>query len=116
MAKKRILYPTTEDGSLIGYPYSDAPAEPHFDKVSNINWIDNIVFEDTLTFTGYGRGRSSAVMHFEGSNGASYNMFLSDTNVLLKTKDIIGGKVKAQWTFCKRGSNFGIKLSEETMV
>lgn len=128
MAKKRILYPVVYKdkfyqggyfdgkqyawkGSLISYTYK-APSEPCIDEEKNIEWIENKVFEDTLTFIGYERGRSSAVMRFKGSDGAEYNMFLTDTDDLIKSEDIIGGKVTAKWTFCKRGENYGIKLAK----
>ncbi|EGL19848.1 MULTISPECIES: hypothetical protein [unclassified Paenibacillus] len=127
-SKKRILYPIihenkywqssyrngeihTYKGSLLSYSYNH-PSEPVIDKETNIEWIDNKVFDDILTFTGYGRGRSSAVMHFSGSTGAEYNMFLTDTEDLIKAKDIVDGRVKAQWTFCKRGRNYGIRLAD----
>ncbi len=116
MSKKKILYPiikeTTycQDGkpdkvknSLItydGYAYGD-----------NVVYVENRVFDETLTYTGYGRGRSSAVFYFEDSTGATYQMFMTDMDHLLSSKNLIDGKVTGTWTYCKRGKNFGIKLA-----
>lgn len=130
MAKKIILYPVAHQtrywdeektkvrdvkGTLYAHSYT-VPSEPEVWEDQNIEWVENRVFPDTLTFTGYGRGRSSAVMYFEGSDGAEYNMFLTDTETLLKTKDIINGKVTANWTYCKRGANYGIRLAKDEEV
>ena len=80
----------------------------------NVEYIENKVFEDTLTFEGYSRGRSSAVFNFTDSNGDTYQMFMTDIDDLLREKDIINRQVKGTWTFCKRGRNYGIKLCEES--
>lgn len=112
MPKKQILYPlvkqTTQHptlkvkGSLVAYSgYTD----------DNIEYVENKVFDETLTYDGYGRGRSSAVFYFKDSAGATYQMFMKDMNDLLSSKDMIDGKVTGTWTYCKRGQNFGIKLA-----
>lgn len=76
-------------------------------------WRDNYVFEDTLTYETYHRGRSSATLCFRDSNGHSYEMFMTDFNDLLKRKGLEGRSVTAKWTFVKRGQNYGIKLADE---
>lgn len=79
----------------------------------NIEYVGNKVFEDTLTYVQTRRGRSSAVFIFEDSQGATYQMFMTDIDDLLKTKNISNGRVKAKWTFQKRGQNYGIRLAKE---
>ena len=131
MVKKEILYPVIKEnsyynrdwienvgkekvehkkgevsiakGSLVAYPLDD----------KNLKWVQNKVFEETLEYIGNSRGRSSATFQFKDSTGAKYSMFMKDMNDLLMTKDIINGKIKGFWTYCKRGRNFGIRLATE---
>lgn len=131
MVKKEILYPVTKEnsyydrdwiekegkekiehkkgevsvakGSLEYYPFND----------TNLEWVKNKVFEETLEYIGYSRGRSSATFQFKDSTGADYSIFMKDMNDLLMTKDIINGEIKGFWTYCKRGKNFGIRLATE---
>jgi len=132
LAKKKILFPIVYEtkyyegewrkgepyaikGSLLSYVLY-VPSEPCIDEQKNIEWVENRVFEDTLTYTGYARGRSSAVLCFEGRNGEKYDMFMTDVDDLLKTKDIIDRKVTAKWTYCKRGQNYGIRLVDSEIA
>ena len=125
MAKKKILYPLVKEniyyeetswniendlvgkvrtakGSLIGYG-GGGP---------NVEWVENKVFPDTLTYTGYGRGRSSAVFYFKGSQGEEYQMFMTDMDDLLKYVGMLNKEVTAWWTYQKRGANYGIRLAD----
>jgi hypothetical protein len=76
---------------------------------------DNFVFCDTLSFIGYSRGRSSAKIDWiSASTGAEYGMFLTDFEELVKKvgfNALDGRGVEAEFTFCKRGQNYGIKLN-----
>lgn len=75
---------------------------------------DNFVFRDTLSFYGYSRGRSSAKIEWiSTSTGAEYGMFLVDFEELVKKvgfNALDGRGIHAEYTFCKRGQNFGLKL------
>lgn len=125
MAKKTILFPVIKETTyytdsewnieqgLAGKPREVKGSLIDYDNRSgNVEYIENKVFGDTLTFEGYSRGRSSAVFNFVDSNGATYQMFMTDIDNLLKSKDLINRQVKGTWTFCKRGQNYGIKLAE----
>ncbi|MCC2249015.1 hypothetical protein JUJ52_03460 [Virgibacillus sp. AGTR] len=126
MPKKKILYPLIKETTY--YPsdneyYKSQGLAGKPDKVKNslmmydgyvdqnVNYVENRVFNETLTYTGYGRGRSSAVFYFKDSTGATYQMFMTDMDALLSSKDLIDGKVTGTWKYCKRGKNFGIKLA-----
>lgn len=99
MAKKTGNYqiPFDKDGNLLSYPYN--PAE----------WRDNYVFEETLEYRTYYRGRSSATIEFNDSDGHRYEMFLSDFHNVMQAKGLDGKKVTGKWTFIKKGQNYGIK-------
>jgi hypothetical protein len=127
MAKKIILYPVVKETTYYSDTYYQEEVRSKPDKVKgslltyegdthyykdNFEMIKNKVFEETLTYAGYGRGRSSAVFYFKDSTGADYQMFMTDMDDLLKSKDILNGQVAATWTFCKRGQNYGIKLAK----
>lgn len=71
---------------------------------------DNEEFEETLTYSGYGRGRSSATIHFKDAKNNEYSMFLSDFDELMRSGKLSGNQIKAKWTFAKKGRNFGIKM------
>lgn len=69
-------------------------------------------FEDTLQFISLiSNSRASAYSLWKSvSTGAEHAMLLSDTGDLLKSKDLIDGKVVGKFTFRKQGSNQGVKL------
>jgi len=93
--------PFDKDGHLLSFPYN-----PH-------EWRDNYVFEGTLKYRTYYRGRSSATIDFEDSDGRTYEMFMSDFNDLMLAKGFNGQEVTGKWTFVKKGKNYGIKLAKE---
>ena len=99
MTKKTGQYqiPFDKDGNLLSYPYSVG------------EWRDNYVFEDTLTYETYYRGRSSATICFKDTNGHTYEMFMSDFDILITAKGLNGKSVSGKWTFVKKGKNYGIK-------
>ena len=73
--------------------------------------VSNFVFTGTLSVVGIHRGRSAA--HFllrDVETMKRYSMFLSDMLVLIQNGELVKGQLKGKWTFCKRGSNFGIKF------
>lgn len=125
MAKKNILYPLVKENEY--YPDSDWNKErglagevrtvkgtliDYGGSGDNVEWVENKVFLNTLTYTGYGRGRSSAVFYFKGILGETYQMFMTDMDDLIKYKGITDQKVTAHWTYQKRGQNYGIRLAD----
>lgn len=89
-------------GNHLGY-------EPEY---IDVEWRGNYEFEDTLTYEGFGRGRSSVRLYFKGANGDEYEMFMKDFDEIMKSGKIKGGKISGKWTFVKRGRNYGIKMVE----
>ena len=71
-------------------------------------WRDNEVFADTLTFDGFARGRSAAYGLFRRADGTGCTVFLADLEAIVP--HLAGGKISGQFTFCKRGMNYGTKL------
>jgi hypothetical protein len=77
-------------------------------------WVERGLFEESLTFNGFTRGRSSAKFKLMSKRGDEYEMFLKDVS------DMIGEIVSSTganheyifgvWKHVKRGSNYGIKL------
>jgi hypothetical protein len=75
-----------------------------------IEWRDNCEFEAKMKIIGYGRGRSSAVFDLEDqATKEQYSMFMSDTMHLIATTNLKKGCVSGVWTFCKKGTNYGIQ-------
>ncbi len=70
--------------------------------------LDNYIFEDTLTYDHYARGRSAAYFIFKRSDDRTVSVFLTDFEPIIS--EMVKGKVSGKFTFCKRGANFGCKL------
>jgi hypothetical protein len=71
---------------------------------------DNYVFEDTLIIEDFSRGRSAAYIEAKSATtGKGFTIFLKDLLDIIKNETISKGVVQGKWTFCKRGSNFGLK-------
>lgn len=77
------------------------------------DWRDNYIFEDTLKYKTYYRGRSSVTAVFEDSNGNTYGMFISDLDDLIIRRGLFGKKTFGKWTFVKKGQNYGIRMYED---
>ena len=74
----------------------------------NLQWKDNWEWEDTITYSGYGRGTSSCVICFKSEAlNQHVNMFMTDFNYVVKSLE--KGQLKGKFTFCKRGQNYGVK-------
>jgi len=78
-----------------------------------IEWRDVYEFDDVLTYKGYGRGRSSVLMYFVGSDNTKYPMFISDFHDVIENVGINGKQITGKWTFCKRGQNYGLKMVQD---
>lgn len=75
-------------------------------------WRENFVFEDTLVYKCYARGRSAAYFHFvRKSNGAQVTVFISNFSDMIEK--MVEGKITGKFVFYKQGANFGCKLMEE---
>ncbi len=77
-------------------------------EVPGLVEVDNYIFEDTLTYSGYARGRSAAYFKFARSDGHEIIMFLVDLEKVIPF--MVKGKVTGKFTFCKRGANFGLTI------
>lgn len=86
------------------------------DYVSNlnedtVNWKDNYEFDDIMIAESINRGRSSATFKFMSElDGRIYNVFMKDVLEMIKYGEFMDGKIRGKFTFCKRGTNYGLKL------
>lgn len=78
----------------------------------DLEWRDNHVFDATLRYAGYCRGRSAAYMLFVRVDTlASVVVFLGDFDPVVAR--MVKGEVSGRFTFCKRGQNYGCCLVDE---
>lgn len=76
--------------------------------------VDNFIFDDTLIFDTYARGRSAAYFQFtRKSSGKKVVVFLTDFETTM-IPHLVRGEVSGLFTFCKRGQNFGCKRLEDS--
>lgn len=68
------------------------------------------VFPENMTVDGFSRGRSSAQFTLIDSKGKKYCMFMSDMFDMISRTDILKGQVAGEWTFVKKGTNYGLKF------
>ncbi len=106
MKKKEWKVPFSSDGSLFHYCSAKEENSP------GVQWRDSeIVFDAVLHFQGYCRGRSAAYFMFKNkATQATYPMFLTDMEDILKNRIIALGMIGGRWKAVKRGSNYGIKF------
>lgn len=103
MARKKWdgRIPYNKDGKPVVYP-----------GWNDVEWRDNDPFEDTLTFSGFARGRSAARAVFKSkAMGCHVEMFLTTLADVMSSMS--EGKVTGRWQFEKRGKNFGIRPAKE---
>ncbi len=73
-------------------------------------WKPNYEFQDTLKFCSYHKGRSSVGFNLKSTkDGREYAFFMTHFEELIPYMN--GGFVTGDFTFCKRGSNYGTKLA-----
>ena len=73
--------------------------------------IDNYVFSDALKYDTFSRGRSAANIVFKSiTSGLRYTVFLVDFSEMVPL--MVSGVVYGNFEFCKRGMNYGLKLSK----
>lgn len=73
-------------------------------------FIENLPWDDELTWDGYYRGRSAAGMTFKNAQGQQFTVFLTDFSAMVPVME--KGIVKGRFIYCKRGRNYGIKFYE----
>lgn len=94
-----------------------------YDNRRVLSWLDNKMFIATLEFLSMSRGRSAA--NFDGVlrnvrgwdmefrtflEGCHVNIFMTDMlDIVQKTNISHGITNDSLWTFCKRGSNYGLR-------
>lgn len=71
------------------------------------NFVDNFIFEDTLEYEHFGRGRSSITFTFKRQNGKTVSVFAS--NLVEFIPHFVDGKISGRFTFVKKGQNYGCK-------
>lgn len=92
--------PFNKNGNMMGWSSS---------YNANTIWVDNYEFEDTLTIIGSTRGNSSTKFIFKGSYEKRYEVFVKD--MFDMCLHMINGNVTGKFTFCKRGENYGLRLT-----
>lgn len=99
MAKKTILFPFDKFGNLIDY-----------DDLRLDSQLEAFVFEDSLRYDGYRRGRSSMhVTLVSTTTGKKYPCFFSVFDELIRRPDILPGPTfSGKWTFSKKGANYSV--------
>jgi hypothetical protein len=104
MSKKgNYQIPFDKDGNQLTYPED-------FGRSAVAEWMDNVVFYDTLEFQRFLRGRSAAHCEFKRLSGQKVIMFLRDFEDVIP--EMFAGRIHARWTYCKRGQNYGIRLAD----
>lgn len=74
-----------------------------------IEWRDNITFEATLTIESFYWRQASAV-YLKDEADTTYKMFIADfEKMVLAGRKIENARVRAEWTFIKRGTAYGIR-------
>lgn len=76
--------------------------------------VKNYIFQDTLLFTGFSRGRSSVKVHFKSEiTHSEYEMFLKDYELILLNTSQEPRQIVGEFCFRKAGQNYGIVLIDE---
>lgn len=103
MASKKGNYPIpfNSAGDQMHYPEPLWAGGKRVDPVMK----DNFVFEDTLTFLTYSRGRSAAYFEFTRRDGKKVCFFMKDFSDMVP--HMVNGLVTGKFTFTKRGQNYG---------
>jgi len=103
MAKKSFEIPVDANGNMIGW---ESPYAKVHRPIS--------IWVDVLTYQGYERGRSAVNFKWVSTyTNRRYYMFLTDMDEVLKTTEMAGGEIRGQFTYVKRGKNFGIKKVDD---
>lgn len=109
MVKSTYKIPFDSNGNQLDYAYA---AFPHGNQY--VSMVDNFEFTDTLTFVGYGRGRSSVTFDFSRSDGTHVSVFVSSFSQMIPR--MVHGTITGTFTFVKKGSNYGCTLVNDKLV
>jgi hypothetical protein len=77
---------------------------------SETEWRDNTPFPAELQVVGYERGRTAVRVIWEDGDGHAYPMFISYLVELIRTSNVIDGKVSGTWMGTKKGQNYGLRM------
>lgn len=98
------LIPFDSKGNMMEY------AHPNW--AIPMSWKENCIFNATMKIYDYSRGRSSVKFILEDRDTRiRYQMFITDFIDVIRSKSLFDGVLNADWTFVKRGANYGIKLA-----
>lgn len=90
-------------------PFDKTGNQLHYPNWGINYWSENEIFKDTLTYESFSRGRSAAYFEFRRkSNGKTVVVFMADLEPILFA--MVRGSVTGEFTFCKRGQNYGCKV------
>ena len=81
---------------------------PEYQRGKPYEMIDNFIFTGTLKYYEYRRGRSAAYFVFTRSAGEFVTVFLKDFEGMVPL--MVNGLIAGEFTFTKRGRNYGCKL------
>lgn len=98
--KKILQVPFDTEGNQMHYPYGCYPDLKEFK--------DNYEFSTTLKFSYFVRGCSAAYAQFVSVSGMKCTMFLKEFEEVIPY--LKNGSITGDFTFCKHGQNFGVKL------
>lgn len=115
LAKPPIKVPFGPPGIQQSFPVMWNLPGQNWQQRQDPIYKDNYEFDATLRIEGFHRGRSAANFTMvDNYRKNKYNMFMSDLVEALKGVGAEPGEngaiLTGRWTFCKKGSNFGIKL------
>lgn len=97
--KKILQIPFDTEGNQMHHPYGFGTFK---------EYKDNYEFFTTLTFSHFSRGRSAAYARFISVSGMKCTMFLKEFEEIIPY--LKNGSITGDFTFCKHGQNFGVKL------
>jgi len=94
-------------GNQLGYPQDYTYVDGVWSDC--VEWRNNFSFMASLRIIDYSRGRSSVKIILADEVGIEYEMFITDLMKLINLGIGPGGSTATiQWTFRKRGANYGI--------
>lgn len=112
MGKKQLWIPF-ENGEMVDYTFGVTHDD---DPQNQYEWKPNFVFQARMRLVTWSRGRSAVQVEVQdviapaGSDHKIYRMFMKDFFELAQRCKLDGGETEPlDWTFVKRGANYGIK-------
>jgi hypothetical protein len=99
----------TKPAAVIQIPFHKGGglAQEAFAGNTAFEWRENFEFNATLALTGFERSGMGVIRAvFADETGTRYPMFLADLAELLTASGVVGGKIRARWTFVKRGRRY----------